>query len=102
MIMNLNRLKTIFLVGLHPQVRQYLEEHSVKSLSHKSCLLSVSRTGPKNRNLRRRMSVRGAVKKTRSINVDCEYTFRLIHFLYIVIADIFTHLDVAACGKYVI
>jgi hypothetical protein len=25
------------------------------------------------RNLRRRMSVKGAIKKTRSINVDCKY-----------------------------
>ncbi|KAG5886712.1 hypothetical protein JTB14_015776 [Gonioctena quinquepunctata] len=57
---------------LNPQVQQYLEEHSVKSLSHKSSSLIVSRAGPKNRLLRRRMSVKGAVRKTRSINVDSE------------------------------
>lgn len=58
---------------LNPQVHQYLEEHLVKSLSHKSTLLTSA--APRNRNrllLKRRASVRGAVKKTRSINVDAE------------------------------
>jgi hypothetical protein len=32
--------------------------------------------GIKPRHLRRRMSVKGAIKKTRSINVDCEYCNR--------------------------
>ncbi|CAH1104786.1 unnamed protein product [Psylliodes chrysocephalus] len=57
---------------LHPQVQQYMEEHSVKSLSTKYSLLTVNRVAPKNRHLIRKMSVRGAVKKTRSINVDSE------------------------------
>nr|XP_023025645.1 probable phosphorylase b kinase regulatory subunit alpha [Leptinotarsa decemlineata] len=57
---------------LNPQVQQYLEEHSVKSLSYKSSSLIVSRTGTRNRQLKRKMSVRGAVKKTRSINVDSD------------------------------
>lgn len=57
---------------LHPQVQQYMEEHSVKSLSTKYSLLTVNRVAPKNRHLIRKMSVRGAVKKTRSINVDCK------------------------------
>lgn len=34
------------------------------------------------RNLRRRMSVKGAIKKTRSINVDCKYTVNLTCFLF--------------------
>ncbi|XP_060531826.1 probable phosphorylase b kinase regulatory subunit alpha isoform X1 [Cylas formicarius] len=58
---------------LNPQVHQYLEEHLVKSLSHRSMLLMPN--APRNRNrhyLKRKMSVRGAVKKTRSINVDAE------------------------------
>ncbi|XP_072403281.1 probable phosphorylase b kinase regulatory subunit alpha isoform X1 [Diabrotica undecimpunctata] len=55
---------------LNPQVQQYMEEHAVKTLSHKYSLLTVSRVGPKNKHLMRKMSVRGAVKKTRSINVD--------------------------------
>ncbi|XP_072403289.1 probable phosphorylase b kinase regulatory subunit alpha isoform X3 [Diabrotica undecimpunctata] len=57
---------------LNPQVQQYMEEHAVKTLSHKYSLLTVSRVGPKNKHLMRKMSVRGAVKKTRSINVDSE------------------------------
>ncbi|XP_050501218.1 probable phosphorylase b kinase regulatory subunit alpha isoform X3 [Diabrotica virgifera virgifera] len=57
---------------LNPQVQQYMEEHSVKTLSHRYSLLTVSRVGPKNKHLMRKMSVRGAVKKTRSINVDSE------------------------------
>ncbi|XP_056637875.1 probable phosphorylase b kinase regulatory subunit alpha isoform X2 [Diorhabda carinulata] len=57
---------------LNPQVQQYMEEHSVRSLSHRYSLLPVARVGPKNKHLMRKMSVRGAVKKTRSINVDSE------------------------------
>ncbi|XP_030754514.1 probable phosphorylase b kinase regulatory subunit alpha [Sitophilus oryzae] len=58
---------------LNPQVHHYLEEHLMKSLSQKSTLLVSSATRNRNRHvLRRRVSVRGAVKKTRSINVDAE------------------------------
>ncbi|CAH0561386.1 unnamed protein product [Brassicogethes aeneus] len=57
---------------LNPQVHQYLEEHLLKSISNKSSLLMPTGSRPRQRNLRRRMSVRGAVKKTRSINVDSE------------------------------
>ncbi|XP_050302994.1 probable phosphorylase b kinase regulatory subunit alpha isoform X1 [Anthonomus grandis grandis] len=56
---------------LNPQVYRYLEEHLQKSLSHKSALLTPTTPRRHNRHLlKRRMSVRGAVKKTRSINVD--------------------------------
>ncbi|KAM3967947.1 putative phosphorylase b kinase regulatory subunit alpha [Aphomia sociella] len=56
---------------LNPQVQSYLEEHLLKSLSNKVSVLSKP---PSARafSLRRRMSVRGAIKKTRSINVDSE------------------------------
>ncbi|KAJ8936869.1 hypothetical protein NQ314_012133 [Rhamnusium bicolor] len=57
---------------LNPQVHSYLEEYYVKSLSHKSSLLLVPSIRSRSKNLKRRMSVRGAVKKTRSINVDSE------------------------------
>ncbi|KAJ8912271.1 hypothetical protein NQ315_008318 [Exocentrus adspersus] len=57
---------------LNPQVHSYLEEHLVRSLSYKSSLLMTPGPRPRNKNLKRRMSVRGAVKKTRSINVDSE------------------------------
>ncbi|XP_039745564.1 probable phosphorylase b kinase regulatory subunit alpha isoform X2 [Pararge aegeria] len=57
---------------LNPQVHSYLEEHLLKSFSTKFSFLSRP-TGLKNaKMLRRRMSVRGAIKKTRSINVDSE------------------------------
>ncbi|CAG4940407.1 unnamed protein product [Colias eurytheme] len=55
---------------LNPQVQSYLEEHLLKSFSTKFNLLS--RPAARGRSLRRRMSVRGAIKKTRSINVDSE------------------------------
>ncbi|XP_045492078.1 probable phosphorylase b kinase regulatory subunit alpha isoform X2 [Colias croceus] len=55
---------------LNPQVQSYLEEHLLKSFSTKFSLLS--RPAARGRSLRRRMSVRGAIKKTRSINVDSE------------------------------
>ncbi|XP_044256007.1 probable phosphorylase b kinase regulatory subunit alpha isoform X1 [Tribolium madens] len=57
---------------LNPQVHQYLEEHLVKSLSSKSSLLKQTHGRSSRKHLRRRMSVRGAIKKTRSINVDSE------------------------------
>ncbi|CAH0717291.1 unnamed protein product, partial [Brenthis ino] len=57
---------------LNPQVQSYLEEHLLRSFSNKFSFLSRP-SGLKNaRVLRRRMSVRGAIKKTRSINVDSE------------------------------
>ncbi|XP_063989272.1 probable phosphorylase b kinase regulatory subunit alpha isoform X1 [Diachasmimorpha longicaudata] len=54
---------------LNPQVHQYLEEHLMRALPHRAGLLRGPgvRTG---KNLRRRMSVKGAIKKTRSIAVE--------------------------------
>uniref|UniRef100_A0A0C9Q7C2 Phosphorylase b kinase regulatory subunit n=1 Tax=Fopius arisanus TaxID=64838 RepID=A0A0C9Q7C2_9HYME len=56
---------------LNPQVHQYLEEHLMRALPHRAGLLRGPgvRTG---KNLRRRMSVKGAIKKTRSIAVEPE------------------------------
>ena len=52
-------------VGLNPQVEQYLEEHMMKTLSSRTTLLT--RPLSRNKMIRRRMSVKGAIKKTRSI-----------------------------------
>ncbi|KAI5641946.1 glycosyl hydrolases family 15 domain-containing protein [Phthorimaea operculella] len=57
---------------LNPQVQSYLEEHLLKSFSNKFSFLSRPSGLNKARSMRRRMSVRGAIKKTRSINVDSE------------------------------
>ncbi|KAK0159634.1 hypothetical protein PV327_010728 [Microctonus hyperodae] len=56
---------------LNPQVAQYLEEHLMRSFPNRSGLLNrpAVRSG---KNLRRRMSVKGAIKKTRSIAVEPE------------------------------
>ncbi|GLV35729.1 uncharacterized protein CBL_01120 [Carabus blaptoides fortunei] len=57
---------------LNPHVQQYLEEHLMKSFTQKSQLLEKSSNNRIVTTLRRKMSVRGAIKKTRSINVDSE------------------------------
>ncbi|KAJ9596970.1 hypothetical protein L9F63_012000, partial [Diploptera punctata] len=58
-----------FLGSLNPQVQSYLEEHLLKSLTPRSQLLTRSSVR-KGNTLRRRMSVKGAIKKTRSIAVE--------------------------------
>lgn len=63
---------------LNPQVEKYLEEHLFKSLSSKSTILESPASGKsKVKHLKRKMSIRGAVKKTRSINIDGENKFYL-------------------------
>ncbi|XP_075972760.1 putative phosphorylase b kinase regulatory subunit alpha isoform X3 [Anticarsia gemmatalis] len=57
---------------LNPEVQSYLEDHLLKSFSNKLNFLSRPSGARNARALRRRMSVRGAIKKTRSINVDSE------------------------------
>lgn len=42
-------------------------------MSQKNTLAGMRGGSLRPRNLRRRMSVKGAIKKTRSINVDCKY-----------------------------
>ncbi|XP_041973415.1 probable phosphorylase b kinase regulatory subunit alpha isoform X2 [Aricia agestis] len=57
---------------LNPQVQSYLEEHLLKSFSNKFAFLPRPAGARNAKVLRRKMSVRGAIKKTRSINVDSE------------------------------
>lgn len=57
---------------LNPNVQAYLDEHLLRSINLKNTLTMKSGS-LRPRNLRRRMSVKGAIKKTRSINVDCKY-----------------------------
>ncbi|XP_032511706.2 probable phosphorylase b kinase regulatory subunit alpha isoform X6 [Danaus plexippus] len=56
---------------LNPQVQSYLEEHLLRSLSSRWSFAKGT-PGARRPALRRRMSVRGAIRKTRSINVDSE------------------------------
>lgn len=57
---------------LHPDVQTYLDEHLLRSFSNRSTMnLRGGQLRP--RSLRRRMSCKGAIKKTRSINVDCKW-----------------------------
>lgn len=60
-----------FPIGLNPDVQAYLNEHLFRSFSHKSTV-SVQQKTLRPRQLRRRMSCKGAIKKTRSINADCK------------------------------
>ncbi|KAG4068027.1 hypothetical protein HA402_010713 [Bradysia odoriphaga] len=55
---------------LNPAVQSYLDEHLLRSFSQKT--VNVKSVGLRPRHLRRRMSCKGAIKKTRSINVDSE------------------------------
>ncbi|KAM7350192.1 putative phosphorylase b kinase regulatory subunit alpha isoform 6-T6 [Cochliomyia hominivorax] len=56
---------------LHPDVQTYLDEHLLRSFSHRNTMnLRGGQLRP--RHLRRRMSCKGAIKKTRSINVDSD------------------------------
>ncbi|XP_022208962.1 probable phosphorylase b kinase regulatory subunit alpha isoform X7 [Drosophila obscura] len=56
---------------LHPDVQTYLDEHLLRSFSNRSTMnLRGAQLRP--RTLRRRMSCKGAIKKTRSINVDSD------------------------------
>ncbi|XP_037937638.1 probable phosphorylase b kinase regulatory subunit alpha isoform X3 [Teleopsis dalmanni] len=56
---------------LHPDVQTYLDEHLLRSFSHRNTMnLRGGQLRP--RSLRRRMSCKGAIKKTRSINVDSD------------------------------
>lgn len=65
--------KTTFLLmliaELNPSVQTYLDEHLLRAFSHRQ-QVNVKTSSLKPRQLRRRMSCKGAIKKTRSINVD--------------------------------
>lgn len=56
---------------LNPDVQAYLDEHLFRSFSQKSTI-NVRQSTLRPRQLRRRMSCKGAIKKTRSINADSE------------------------------
>ncbi|XP_055383024.1 probable phosphorylase b kinase regulatory subunit alpha isoform X3 [Condylostylus longicornis] len=56
---------------LNSDVQKYLDEHLLRSFSNKSAV-NVRTSALRPRQLRRRMSCKGAIKKTRSINVDSE------------------------------
>lgn len=58
-------------LGLNPDVQAYLNEHLFRSFSMKSTI-NVRQTTLRPRQLRRRMSCKGAIKKTRSINADSD------------------------------
>lgn len=53
-------------------VQVYLDEHLLRSFCQKTTF-DIRLSGLRPKNLRRRMSCRGAIKKTRSINVDSEF-----------------------------
>uniref|UniRef100_A0A1A9X0B4 Phosphorylase b kinase regulatory subunit n=1 Tax=Glossina brevipalpis TaxID=37001 RepID=A0A1A9X0B4_9MUSC len=56
---------------LHTDVQTYLDEHLLRSFTYRNAMdLRSSQLRPKH--LRRRMSCKGAIKKTRSINVDSD------------------------------
>lgn len=57
---------------LNPAVQAYLDEHLLRAFSHRSGAVNVRSAATRPRELRRRMSCKGAIKKTRSINVDCK------------------------------
>lgn len=54
-------------------MQTYLEEHLLKSLTPRSQLLNRPAIRKGGTMMRRRMSVKGAIKKTRSIAVEREY-----------------------------
>lgn len=60
---------TVICLGLNPAVQAYLDEHLLRSFSQKN-MVNMKSSGLRPRQLRRRMSCKGAIKKTRSINVD--------------------------------
>lgn len=59
---------------LNPSVQAYLDEHLLRSFSQKNTM-NLRAPGLRPKHLRRRMSCRGAIKKTRSINVDSKFKF---------------------------
>lgn len=63
----------MLLVELNPAVQSYLDEHLLRAFSQR-LPVNVKQSSLKPRQLRRRMSCKGAIKKTRSINVDGERT----------------------------
>ncbi|CAB3360738.1 Hypothetical predicted protein [Cloeon dipterum] len=64
---------------LNPQVEAYLDEHLMKSLSARpKFLLQVSRGGSRPVSIQRKESVKGLVKRTRSIKIDGDHMDRRV------------------------
>lgn len=61
----------LYVLELNTEVEQYLDEHTFKSFTNQSTLLT--RMPSKNTKVKRKMSVKGAIKKTRSFMLDGEY-----------------------------
>jgi len=61
----------LYVLELNTEVEQYLDEHTFKSFTNQSTLLT--RMPSKNTKIKRKMSVKGAIKKTRSFMLDGEY-----------------------------
>lgn len=61
----------LYVLELNTEVEQYLDEHTFKSFTNQSTLLT--RMPNKNTKIKRKMSVKGAIKKTRSFMLDGEY-----------------------------
>lgn len=62
---------------LHPDVQTYLDEHLLRSFNYRNTMNSLRSGHQRPKNLRRRMSCKGAIRKTRSINVDCKYNMTI-------------------------
>lgn len=54
------------------KVQQYLDEHLVRAFPYRTSLLDRTMVRSA-KNIRRRMSVKGAIKKTRSIAVERKF-----------------------------
>lgn len=57
---------------LHHDVQSYLDEHLLRSFNYRNTMNSLRGGHQRPKHLRRRMSCKGAIRKTRSINVDCK------------------------------
>lgn len=58
----------VYFSELNSEVEQYLNQHTIKSFSNQSTLLTHMPSKPSK--MKRKMSVKGAIKKTRSFMLD--------------------------------
>lgn len=61
-------IKKLYFLELNSEVEQYLNQHTIKSFSNQSTLLTNMPSKPNK--MKRKMSVKGAIKKTRSFMLD--------------------------------
>jgi len=73
--------QNLHFLELNTEVEQYLNEHIVKSFTNQSTLLT--RMSNKNTKIKRKMSVKGAIKKTRSFMLDGDYIILNIFLIMI-------------------